>query len=269
MEKIAPLLVQHSDLFPEPYFSLDAFHMHGSRILSRSFTMEASILGADEDDEIVAMVPMADMLNAASGLDNAHLEFHDDAAMITTKFIPQGSQIYNTYSAPPNAELLRKYGHVDVLPLPYEDWPYGNPEDDVDIDGASVVKAAGGDDTRVDWWLDAGQDDLFSVTLEGIDPELISFCRILTSDADWKRAKKSGPPAGRLDKLGDRGVEVLERVLRDRMARYEGSLQSDIKTANERTGRERMAAIVRIGERRALQKGLEQIQKPNKKQRMH
>lgn len=112
------------------------------------------------------MVPLADMLNAASGLDNAHLEFHDhECLMVTTTAIPAGTQIYNTYSAPPNAELLRKYGHVDILPLPeYPDWPFGNAEDDVDIDGALVLdtvrKSGGSDlDQRVDWWLEAGQEE--------------------------------------------------------------------------------------------------------------
>lgn len=137
--------------------------------MSRSFTMDASVVAeVEEDEEIVAMVPMADMLNAASGLDNAHLEFHDDGChMVTTKTISAGQQIYNTYSAPPNAELLRKYGHVDVLPLPdYPDWPFGNPEDDVNIDGTIIVEAAKlaspttkDLEKRIDWWLEAGQEE--------------------------------------------------------------------------------------------------------------
>jgi SET domain-containing protein 6 len=72
---------RHPDLFPpsSPCFTLDAFHLQGSRILSRSFTISAARAagieaGADEDDEEIAvMIPMADMLNAAYERDNARL----------------------------------------------------------------------------------------------------------------------------------------------------------------------------------------------------
>jgi len=83
---------------------------------------------------------------------------------------------YNTYSSPPNAELLRKYGHVDTLPLPATlldkltpeeigDWPYGNPGDEVEIEGDKVLEAIFGMDDnssvkdRIDWWLEDGQDE--------------------------------------------------------------------------------------------------------------
>ena len=60
---------------------------------------------------------------------------------------------FNTYDSPPNSELLRKYGHVDVFPLEPDvlkrfkpedigSWPYGNPGDEVEINGQEVVKAA-------------------------------------------------------------------------------------------------------------------------------
>lgn len=124
----------HPELFPttSPHFSLEAFHVQGSRILSRSFTIPLSRSdpsapskrrrgGSDDEDEegdeeeedeeeVAVMVPMADMLNAAYERDNARLfgDDDDDAGeeegevldrlgegytMISTKAIKQGEQI--------------------------------------------------------------------------------------------------------------------------------------------------------------------------------
>ena len=110
------------DLFPSDsvHFSLEAFHLHGSRILSRSFTIPGDILvndieddvnsdnSLDSDDEenlITAMIPLADMLNAACDQDNARLYINrrevqglpDGLArgysMVATKHIKKGDQI--------------------------------------------------------------------------------------------------------------------------------------------------------------------------------
>jgi hypothetical protein len=82
---------------------------------------------------------------------------------------------------------LRKYGHVDVYPLPEETlsklpeelriWPNGNEGDEVEITGEVVLDAAvqvwaAGSKTaeeqekykaelgeRVDWWLEAGEEE--------------------------------------------------------------------------------------------------------------
>lgn len=91
---------------------------------------------------------------------------------------------YNTYGSPPNSHLLRKYGHVDVYPLPEEilaslpeearTWGLGNEGDEVDLTGEEVlsgVLAMGSDGVestgqreeelkeRIDWWLDEGEDE--------------------------------------------------------------------------------------------------------------
>lgn len=87
---------------------------------------------------------------------------------------------YNTYDSPPNSELLRKYGHVDVLPLPSDvlalldetelgSWPYGNPGDEVlllgDLIVGCVAAKLGGKhmkatlQDRIDWWLEEGQEE--------------------------------------------------------------------------------------------------------------
>lgn len=114
---------------------MESFHIQGSRILSRSFTVpvsrsdpSASKTSArdhededededrdEEEEEVAVMVPMADMLNAAYERDNARLfgDDDDDAGeeegevldklgegytMISTKAIKAGEQIVSPSS---------------------------------------------------------------------------------------------------------------------------------------------------------------------------
>lgn len=72
---------------------------------------------------------------------------------------------WNTYGDPPNSDLLRRYGHVDLLPLP--DGTIGNPADvvEVEADLAVVVCTESssqfpeGLHERIDWWLEQGGDE--------------------------------------------------------------------------------------------------------------
>lgn len=97
----------HPELFPpsSPCFTLDAFHLQGSRILSRSFTISAARAAGieaeeDEDDEEIAvMIPMADMLNAAYERDNARLFDDEDDTMETIRgdlSVPPGYTMVST-----------------------------------------------------------------------------------------------------------------------------------------------------------------------------
>lgn len=67
---------------------------------------------------------------------------------------------FNTYASPPNSELLRKYGHVDVFPLGNHEeegaWNFGNPGDEVELEGDLIVSSVNQGDTmaRVDAWLE-------------------------------------------------------------------------------------------------------------------
>lgn len=200
------------------------------------------------------MVPMADMLNAAHGRDNAHLSVDDDQqtyTMIATRPIAKGEQIYNTYSSPPNAELLRKYGHVDILPLQTHilheltkdvvgDWPFGNPEDEAMIEGSLIMAMAQERckvklDERVDWWLEEGGEECvyivsladrynstFAIGLStGIEPDMISFARVLTCDQDWSKARKRGRiPDGVWQKAPASTVAFIEELLKRRLEAY-------------------------------------------------
>ena len=70
---------------------------------------------------------------------------------------------WNTYGDPPNSDLLRRYGHIDLLPL--EGSGLGNPADIVEVRADLVVKALGTKvseqdvQERIDWWLEEGGDE--------------------------------------------------------------------------------------------------------------
>ena len=108
--------------------------------------------------------------------------------MVTIRSIRQGEQIvslfltalpihgllgahmrngqWNTYGDPPNSDLLRRYGHVDQVPL--AGGGLGNPADIVEIRADLVMEVIvqnypqwdGPRSTeRVDWWLEEGGDE--------------------------------------------------------------------------------------------------------------
>lgn len=74
---------------------------------------------------------------------------------------------WNTYGDPPNSDLLRRYGHVDVVPLQPPLAGEGNPADVVEIRADLVVsvtrkvrKTATDDfQDRVDFWLEEADDE--------------------------------------------------------------------------------------------------------------
>eukprot|EP00183_Erythrolobus_madagascarensis_P007187 CAMPEP_0185847402 /NCGR_PEP_ID=MMETSP1354-20130828/2690_1 /TAXON_ID=708628 /ORGANISM="Erythrolobus madagascarensis, Strain CCMP3276" /LENGTH=316 /DNA_ID=CAMNT_0028547691 /DNA_START=247 /DNA_END=1197 /DNA_ORIENTATION=- len=90
----------------------------------QTFRWALAIVGAYSftlpSDESCALLPFADMLNARTGYNNARLfaAGHHFMKMEAIRTIPAGDQIYNTYGQLSNAELLCRYGYVDI-PNPY------------------------------------------------------------------------------------------------------------------------------------------------------
>ncbi|OWT40334.1 SET domain-containing protein 6 [Cryptococcus neoformans Bt1] len=307
---LAPFIKAHPDLFPidSPHITIDAFHIQGSRILSRSFTVPLHRFGrsqsqtrsdsnsemegdGEEEEEVVVMIPFADMLNAAWGKDNAHLYidedtnegFNEGVVMKSIQLVKQSEQIYNTYDSPPNSELLRKYGHVDVLPLPSDmldllnetelgSWPYGNPGDEVLLQGDLIVGCVATElggmhmkatlQDRIDWWLDEGQEDIFPLSFShDIDDGLISFIRLLLYDLDWNKAHKKGRiPRAIIDEAV---AGVLHEIINQRLAQYKENIDHDLRVVRNSChgdgnnpvtflGRNESAAVVRLGEKRIL-----------------
>ncbi|KAG5639450.1 hypothetical protein H0H81_001572 [Sphagnurus paluster] len=218
----------------------------------------------DEDDEEdasdTAMVPMADMLNARYGSENAKL-FDDEheLRMISTKPIKLGEQIWNTYGDLPNAELLRRYGHVDLLPLVDG---AGNPGDVVEIRADIAVSAttqrcqslsSDHSQERIDWWLEEGGDDVFVLESDLELPEpLISLIRLLLlNQEDWDVAKTKGKPPK--PKVDADVLNIVHDVLDTRLKAYRTTLEEDeARLSGQITLNARHAIIVRMGEKRIL-----------------
>ncbi|KAI3604827.1 set domain protein, partial [Moniliophthora roreri] len=282
-EKILPAVKSRPDLFPPELhpvnYTLEQYHIMGSRILSRSFDVErweseygeneaantsaASAMDVDqlvappepqeeeiheeeEDPVDVSMVPMADLLNARYGSENAKL-FYEEASlrMVATKPVKTGEQIWNTYGDLPNAELLRRYGHVDLLPLP--DGTEGNPGDIVEIRADLVVSAvteSHGNSTesckeRIDWYLEEGGDDVLAVESDAELPSsmILLIQLLLLQDREWQKLRqKRKLPKAKAD------AAVLEIVHR---AKDEASFE-------ELSLSKRHAIIVRLGEIKIL-----------------
>ncbi|KAL0956810.1 hypothetical protein HGRIS_002923 [Hohenbuehelia grisea] len=342
-EKLLPVISSRKDLFPPHlipfHYTLERYHIHGSRILSRSFCVEPAPsdasdepsgttqnhddamdvdvpsdsqshpaatrvhdndgdLSVDQDDEdeeeedIVSMVPMADMLNARYGSENAKLFYGaNELRMVTTKPIKAGEQIFNTYNDLPNAELLRRYGHVDYLSLPASltqgspngSAALGNPGDVVELRADLVLTAANDriystaappaqnvsaiaaeSQRRIDWWLEMGGDDVFVLEppSESLLPEdLVSLVRLLCDDDEWRKAQdKEKPPKAKKDKVV---LEVTKQALLKRQALYEGSLEDDealMNLSSDLPLNKKHATIVRAGEKRILRAILHQLE---------
>ncbi|CAE6415561.1 unnamed protein product [Rhizoctonia solani] len=230
--------------------------------------------GGDSDSEDgekvedVAMVPMADMLNARYGGENAKLFYEPRVLkMITTKAIATGDQIWNTYGDPPNSELLRRYGYVDT---PRQGL------DIVDILGSLIVECASSylplssdqQKERVDWWLEMGGDDTFTLdTSTLLPPELLSFTQLLLlSDTEWeKKQEKEKPPKPKSDEV----KKCVKDALVKRIGLYPTTLEEDEKqlASGQNTLNKRHALVVRIGEKKVLKAALASVSEPAPKKR--
>ncbi|RDB25472.1 Ribosomal lysine N-methyltransferase 4 [Hypsizygus marmoreus] len=316
-EKLLPVLQSRPDLFPpeqiHSYYSLEIYHLMGSRILSRSFNVErwdsgeeeeespsaptnnhpdgmdvdspdapeegdedidASHSDAEEEDDEVddssdtAMVPMADMLNARYGSENAKLFYEENQLkMVTTKPIKSGEQIWNTYGDLPNSELLRRYGHVDLLPLPQGGT--GNPGDVVEVRADIIVSvtvqhhpslSSDSMKARIEWWLEEGGDDVFVLESDLELPEpLISLVRLLLLDLhDWETAREKGKPPK--PKADTQVLNIVHDVLEKRLDAYPRKLEeNEVMLSGEKSLHKRNAIIVSIGEQRILHDILAQV----------
>ncbi|KAF8517662.1 hypothetical protein JB92DRAFT_2905584 [Gautieria morchelliformis] len=223
-----------------------------------------------EDPSDVAMVPLADILNARYQSENAKLCYDsEDLQMICTRDIQCGEQIWNTYGDPPNSDLLRRYGHVDLIPM--GNGKQGNPADVVDIRADAVLdvlrsRSQNDDDSllqRIEWWLEEGGDDLFTLeTNFAIPEELISLIRLLAMPrVEWERTQEKGKVPRPKTDVGV--LQIVETVLRKRLDEYKTTLEKDealLETEKENTAKYK-AIVVRVGERRILKGAIEEAMK--------
>ncbi|KAG8956267.1 hypothetical protein FRC04_004344 [Tulasnella sp. 424] len=292
-EKVLPLITRRPDLFPPAaiatHYSLERYHINGSRILSRSFhvekwsgkdqnqesdedseepkDMDVDDSGSSEDDDEeredtadVGMTPMADMLNARHGCNNARLFYEEGVLkMISTKRILKGEQIWNTYGEPPNSDLVRRYGHVDFVPM--EDGTFGNPSDVVEISGDIAVKLVDAEELeqRVDFFLEEGGEDVFVIEAgdDTLPEDLLVFLRLLLlSPPEWRKAKeKESLPKPKPDA---ESLKLARRVLEERIKEYPTTIEEDDALLQQDTPQNlRSAVIVRLGEKKILRKAMQ------------
>ncbi|KAG0286985.1 hypothetical protein BGZ98_004846, partial [Dissophora globulifera] len=295
-DQLWPLISAHRDLFPpqerdEAAF-LKIFHRMGSLIMAYAFhdTLPSGkgakgdgamdVDGEDEDEDEdeedddeeeeekvnVSMVPMADMLNHRTGHNNARL-FHeqDCLRMVAIKTIKAGQQIYNTYGELCNADLLRKYGFVDVP----------NPHNIAEISGEAVVAKCtsdadaetSGKDEKVEWLLEQdGLEDYFILEADGeIPQELIGCAKILMMPiSEFKTTVLEGKKLPNTQ-LTLETQKVLRELLEEKLAEYPSSAKDDRTLLKQAAGavplNRRNAAIVRSGERDIVQSVLDKVKK--------
>ncbi|KAG8859828.1 hypothetical protein FRB91_006486 [Serendipita sp. 411] len=331
-EKVLPILQRRHDIFDpnflDTFFSLQRFHINGSRILSRSFQVEdwqddnasdesrpeeqeendedeenpPQLIAAplsqqgdveaapngpvgldedeDEDDERdgVSMVPMADILNARYGCNNAKLFYEKEhLRMVAVRDINAGEQIWNTYGDPPNADLLRRYGYIDVIPFhaqaqsreSYESFPYENPSDEVEIRADLVfdVCAPGTPESekteKIEVWLNLGGDDTFVIDRkDGTCKLMLGMIHYLsmTPQEVEETIEKDKLPKGK--PTGDT-LKLALQVLRTRLAQYTTTLEEDeilLKATAQHYGRMFSAVFVRLWEKRLLRGAIRKME---------
>jgi len=160
--------------------------------------------------------------------------------------------------------LLRRYGHVDQVPL--ANGGLGNPADIVEIRADLVVatveqrvsqQSSPWSSERVSWWLEEGGDDVFVVDFSNDLPEdMTSFVRLLMMSApEWAKTKqKSKLPKPKVD---DVVLSVVGDVVRRRLSDYPTTIEDDealLGSAKEQPILLNLknAVVVRLGEKRIL-----------------
>lgn len=228
----------------------------------------------EEEEEVglntsegVAMIPLADILNAKSGCENAKLFYElTSLNMTTTKPIKKGEQIYNTYADPPNADLLRRYGHVDDE----------NPFDLAEVSLESCIRLAAETlypsepenqnkldelKSKAKWALEVSDiDEIFMLPTktqrepkEILPDELVIILRILLSTEEefqtWK-SKGKVPKASMSERIAQLGIKIIS----DRLNGYSTTIQVDQDLLKDQSlSNRRMKAVrVRLGEKLIL-----------------
>ncbi|EGG03367.1 uncharacterized protein MELLADRAFT_90239 [Melampsora larici-populina 98AG31] len=226
--------------------------------------------------EGVAMVPLADILNAKSGCENAKLFYEPTTLnMTTTKSIRKGEQIYNTYADPPNADLLRRYGHVDdenpfdlaevslelCIRLAAESLHPSDPQNQNTLDELK---------SRAKWALEVSDiDEIFMLPTKSqrepkeiLPDELVIMLRILLSTEEefqtWKSKGKVPKPA-----MSEPIAQLAIQILSNRLNQYSTTIQNDQDLLKDQSlSRRKLKSIkVRLGEKLILNDLLNDLNK--------
>ncbi|KAI1078686.1 SET domain-containing protein [Whalleya microplaca] len=288
--KVLPVIDQHAAVFyPQGSSKLSEAqlmllaHRMGSTIMAYAFDLEN-----DDDEEedpenedewmedkegklMMGMVPMADILNADAEF-NAHVNHGEESLTVTTlRPIQAGEEVLNYYGPLGNGELLRRYGYVtnrharhdvveiswalilsvlkDSLKLDEEKWGKAVNELDLEeIEDAFVIER------------DSGEPDSSGrihgeATFKELPADLIEQLYTLLKEVR-KVSPDTIPDKRKRDEIS---LSVVHRALQLRLTEYPTSLvhDFDLLSGNRVSGRQKMAIVVRWGEKVLLQEAID------------
>ncbi|KAG8976360.1 hypothetical protein FRB90_009215, partial [Tulasnella sp. 427] len=167
---------------------------------------------------------------------------------------------WNSYDDPPNSDLVRRYGHVDLVPM--DDGTLGNPSDVVEISADIVVQLVGAEELeqRVDFFLEEGGEDVFVMEAgdDALPEDLLVFLRLLLlSPPEWRKAKEKGSlPKPKPD---PESLKLARRVLEKRVKEYPTTIEEDeaLLKQVDQSHNFKNAVVVRLGEKKILRKAMQ------------
>ncbi|KAK9249191.1 hypothetical protein V1506DRAFT_527290 [Lipomyces tetrasporus] len=230
----------------------------------------------DEDQKFVkAMVPMADMLNGDSDLCNAKLFYSKEhLEMRAIKYIPKGSQVYNTYGDLPNADLLRRYGYVR----------YGKTKDDVvEIETQLVIDTASHGlpeshlKKRIDFMVEVDEEEDEELLDDSIQiptsssaiptSALLLTYILMLNPAAFRSLKKQGHEniqrIARKELKSEEQRELWIAIIKKKLAQYKTDIVTDenliLETSPDVNLNLRNAIEVRLSEKRILEAAMRKV----------
>ncbi|KAL7625810.1 Ribosomal lysine N-methyltransferase 4 [Parahypoxylon ruwenzoriense] len=299
---VLPVINEHADVFyPEgaERFTEEKLlvlaHRMGSTIMAYAFDLENDDdeeTDPENDDEwvvdregsiMMGMVPMADILNADAEF-NAHVNHGEDSLTVTAlRPIPAGTEVLNYYGPLGNGELLRRYGYVTnhhtrydvaevswdlILPvlkdaLKLDDQTWGKAVNELDLeeieDGFVIERDTGELNSR-------GEHQDPAIFKE-LPADLVEQTHTLLKEIR-KISPATIPDKAKRDEIT---LSAIHRALELRLGQYATSqaYDFDLLSGDKVSGRQRMAVVVRWGEKALLQEAIhfayDKIQKTRSK----
>jgi SET domain-containing protein 6 len=283
--KVLPIVKAHQHVFYAPSTPrladeqiVQLAHRMGSIIMAYAFDLEKDQDDSDQDNDeqegwvqdlegfqAMAMVPMADMLNADAEF-NAHLNHNEDSlSMISLRTIKAGEEILNYYGPLPNCDLVRRYGYTsakhsryDVVEISWsliysiieKKYPGGKRGslDEEDMEESFVLERDSGepDDTGI-----LSHPAKFVGFPEELEEQV---CAVIAPALNIDITNRGGPNKAQRKQLKSAFFNIMDAVVPARLAQYSTTADQDEKslTSAELTGRKRMAVVVRLGEKQLL-----------------
>ncbi|KFZ07689.1 hypothetical protein V502_09835 [Pseudogymnoascus sp. VKM F-4520 (FW-2644)] len=266
----------------------DLFHRVASTIMAYAFdipeneqedeegTNEDELVDDDEQKTSLAMIPLADMLNADAD-NNARLHYDgEELEMRTIKSIKSGEEILNDYGQLPRSDLLRRYGYVTDKYAPFDvaEVSTSSITDHIYQDLAGELKVylrASEIESRLEL---AKREDVYEDAYDvghateewpSIPDELVALVYLLLVGEETLAAiqssKMSLPSRSKLET--ELVGKALQRILERREREYATTTAEDenLLKAGNHSNRVQMAIQVRMGEKMVLREAKQEAGK--------